>query len=406
MKSLSMFGTNDTKASDVAPPTDEGGAFSHIAPVTMRMLACVSVENAHYLSVDIDAQAGQPNPQGTLFTSAMGENWTKFYFTSKEVAKKFCAILPKRTTKDGSREYPHNAQMIWHMMYWAADVLNVEDIPGLATRHEKSDGVIVGDRVQVKSYDKRAVSNRHQFHLMALPSAVSAVARFQGYDVPQFDLSELTSSQPYSESEYERLCHGEDWRESILYTQRAELWAALGEPNADAYIPTSMQARKRANKYVTTAAALDEILTHVIYCSWQDPIWCRVATFSDPHPDALYEYDDDEGETQHRHSRISIIVDVFGDEETAIQAAMADYESGEGQLAPRLIGAEATAVSTASHYDWPDLPEDYSDGDLTVQDLLSDLAEYSNESARGAAKALGITVGEVKEWRDAVEANT
>ena len=113
---------------------------------------------------------------------------------------------------------------------------------------------------------------------------------------------------------------------------------------------------------------------------------------------------DDNDETQFRHSRIGVVTEVFEGREEAVAAAYADNENEGGQLAPSISGE--TAVATAEiQAEWPELPEDYEDGGLTVQDLLNDLAEVEDASPIKAAGALGISKDEVIEWRKAIEAN-
>jgi hypothetical protein len=390
MKSMNLFAPEPTNMDNIPDiPTGEGGGFSRIAPVTMRTLFRVGAKPENYNSIGIEPETNAP-PDGLFEYETWGDNWTAFYFEAVEQAQAFCDSLPKMTTNDGSRQFPHRAEMVWYMSYPAAEVLNYENLDQLLERGE----FVTDSNTIITSFRSKKI--RHIFHLISLPSMVSAVARWAevGVDIPKYDLSELVSSREYSDEEFGRLCGGAEgnWKTSALSLQRDALWAALGEENGSAYVVAG-----KGGKYATTSTNLDTILSRAVYSDWPQPIWCRVIQVADPHKNAQYEGEDADGNVQIRHRRVSVVSEIFDDEEEAIAAALKDAEENGGQLSPRLMGAESLASLDTTEY--PELPKAYADAGISAVDLLADLKDQNGKPPAIAARALGVSADDVEAWR-------
>jgi hypothetical protein len=295
---------------------------------------------AYRVNVAVELQTD--DPEGLLFKSAMGQWGHSFFLDTEDNALAFCKALPKRPM--GERMARHQYDLVWYLAYPAADVINVEDPDDLASRWERTDGVITSDRCVVKGY--RSAKSRHLFHMIALPSFVSAAARMLGHDVPEFDLSELRTNNLFTDAEFAALCGSPDagkaghedepsWDNSVLFNRRAEVWAALGESN-----PKVQHTGRTGGKYATASVPLDTVLS-AVYSSWTTPVWAKVVSVVNPHLSATY--DNSEGET--RHERLSVITEVY---ERGVVPAVGRW-GGRGDRKHRLAACPSSLPGRCVH---------------------------------------------------------
>ena len=198
---------------------------------------------------------------------------------------------------------------------------------------------------------------RHEFQLIALPCAIRAVARCYGGMDLEFDIAPLFERDVQSDDFFARMCGDPDAKKqdlkefekniddqvekgvpvlaaiesaratlpipleySVLWQQRKQLWAELGESDPHRY--TVNQGDKKTD---TVAPHLSMALG--IVQPWTEPRWARVVLTPDPRVDAL----DKEG--QYRDN-LAVIVDLYKDE----AEAKAAFESLQSQ-APEEPGA-------------------------------------------------------------------
>jgi len=195
----------------------------------------------------------------------------------------------------------------------------------------------------------RSKKYRHELHLIALPAAVQAYAKMQGWAVPELDFSELTSQDTAFTDDFQAEMIGhpdqDDWESSVLGQYRAKLWKALGEDNATAYKLAGSGTKFDA----TEGSKLDEALG-ILHYSWTQPIWARLIPVPDPRVDAVYTSGDD----QVKRLSIPALMDIFASKEAAQAAAEAD-KVGDSSSSATTAATEGPAVPS----DWADFPDDW-----------------------------------------------
>lgn len=238
---------------------------------------------------------------------------------------------------------------------------------------------------------------RHEYHLLALPSLVNALAVYAGFiDEPIWHANELLSGEISDEQFTERLqykligdpgateqdqeymaeilqaCGGDlnlahdvalsiaesppadvghlvgetriHYKFSTFWTRRAALWQALGEPNAEAYIPEGKAQTEWGKDYTTDADQLVKCLG-VVTRKWKRPIWARFHLAKDPRFDATWN---------DRRLNLPLISEMFADESTAEQAAKEELQSRGQESSASTSSAVAPAVAAS---DEPAVPE-------------------------------------------------
>jgi hypothetical protein len=184
----------------------EGFASGFIAPWRAAVMHALGDENDYAVE-----ELGY-----TLRRKAGSWGWF-YYFDDRQVA-----VAAKQQL---GKEFDPNAE--W--CYWCttADVLN---FASEETRAKFGDDLFYSGRATGIGSRKYGP----ELHQVMLPAAVAAVATARGIDNPGFDLSPLHDLDGDSdEDECHRLVGGGDVKldDAVLWQQRAELWAALSEPD-------------------------------------------------------------------------------------------------------------------------------------------------------------------------------
>jgi len=277
----------------------------------------------------------------------------------------------------------YNPQGVWHFEVETINVMNFsnEDI------REKF-GASIGFDVAVTTL--RSAKYRHEFHMIALPMAVVAMANLLGYDNPGFDISELWSQDTVFNDATQALLVGhpgeEDensnvvveavpYTESVLWERRAELWEALGEPN-----PQNYQLMD-ADKLATVSKKLSECL-EIVHYPWSSPAFVRLVSVNDPRVDATYG--------ENKRLNIPAIFEIFPDEATARTAADVDI----ARFADTTSSGGDSKTSSADVA--PTLPASWASAGMSVTDWKNNLRD-----AKGDKKLTPITVKQVAETVDA-----
>lgn len=244
---------------------------------------------------------------------------------------------------------------------------------------------------------------RYQFHMIALPSFVSAVARMCSLDVPEFntdglvELTRLSRGLAESESPLDdikrmdelelELVGGDDqpWKGSYLWRQRASIWDALGEGDATKWKPDG------TGKASTKSDDLSAILSMALNPMWKDPLWMRVASVDDPVASNAWERDGVQ-----RRQWLPVILDCYEGESKAQAAAEEDkarFSNGGGEDEVD-FGMNAKPVLPA---DWEGAGEE-SFVSQVIQPIIESgdpaPVAYSNMGGDG----LGATLQQVVSW--------
>lgn len=97
-------------------------------------------------------------------------------------------------------------------------------------------GELINQEVPVGGYGGK---DKNDFHMIALPSVVQALAVAAGMiPAPIYDYRKLlvTDTDSLNDDYQHRMIGGQDdWEQSELWKARTAIWAALGEPNPKAY---------------------------------------------------------------------------------------------------------------------------------------------------------------------------
>lgn len=256
---------------------------------------------------------------------------------------------------------------------------------------------VVAFETRVKTY--RSAKYRHEFHLLALPSAVNAMAKLNGY-IPQDDttwnLDELNQNpddMEFNDDFQFQLIGNPDAEEgdddhymnSILWKRRAALWRKLGEENPQAF------QLKNKGKYATTSDKLSECLG-VAHYTWKSPAWLRLVSILDPRVDALIN---------DKRARIPVIYEIFGSEEDARVAAQADADRMAGDDE---VTQENVPANTNDSGSLPPVPQMYADIGMDEASFAEMFEEAMGSSGTmiEVAKVLELGVPDAKRWYDAL----
>ncbi len=276
-------------------------------------------------------------------------------------------------------------------------------------------GGIVSGECRITSLD--GWSRRHEFHMMTLPSFVQAMAQRMGFigdDIRLFHLDEIIANETVIDDEFQISMigstkrpdkgHAKDYQDTILWKRRAELWAALGEDNPEAFAPLGS-----GHKYETTSDKLSRILGGIRVGTWRKPLWVRLMLIDDPRVEAVSSSD-------RRLSR-PYIMEIFPTETAAHEAAMelaaanapvqeeipfdappAKVEAVEPDPA-EMVGGDTPNLKTPSN--WGDYPE------MWKTELAKQKAQYGGKMPpppmlKKISGELEASVDDIKAWWGAV----
>jgi hypothetical protein len=294
-------------------------------------------------------------------------SWGWFYYFGKHEV----AIAAKEVM---GNEFPPNAE--WCFRCVTADVLNFASDE---TRAKFGDDLF---------YSGRAIgigSRKYgpELHQVMLPAAVATIATASGIENPGFDLSLLHDlNGDSSEDECQRLVGGGDVKldaddpeeRPILWQQRVELWAALGEPN-----PKKSQMIG-GGKLATESETLSRCLG-IFYHSWKSSPWARVVPVPNPRYDAV-------SGTGNRLS-LPALVDLYPSQDAAQEAA-----GTAGGTSPTATGEPVIPDM------WKELPGEFRAEIRKIKESGKPLPIAFREV--GGEKLFGCTLAELTAWLDHV----
>jgi hypothetical protein len=230
----------------------------------------------------------------------------------------------------------NSPSLMWTFQVETPKVLNTLDVKKLIGGEDgnRGFGSIISLSAQMTGY--RSMMHRHEFHLIALPAAVYAVAKANGYEVPPMDFSALSGKAIYGEPEPgkfgvyindefqkdmigdpEEKDFGVVLKDSVLGRQRVALWAALGEDDPLKYTINETKKVKGEvvpSEYNTAAPKLKACLG-IAYNRWPKPIYGRLLMLTDPRVNS-----GGQGKSQ----SLPALVEVFKSEAEAKKAAEVD----------------------------------------------------------------------------------
>jgi len=338
-------------------PTGEftGGGF--VGPLSANHLYSVGVEG------------DKIENSGAATVDKRGE-WGWYYFFDKGVADAF--------GKDHGAQYASSAvhliQLVTRKVIASEDTIN--KLLG-NTEETKGFGEIISGQTSVRTLGSKKY--RHEWQLIGFPALVHAAAVLFGFDVPEFDVSELRNQDTtFTDELFAKLCGNPDakkgeedyYTNSVYYRQRADLWAALGESD-----PTKCHVIAEGTKHSTESPQLDACF-QIALSNWLEPIYGRLRLVADPRVDALAG--------SGNRLNLGIVTDLYPNEAKAREAAASEQ------------GDEGSAVSAAV----PPLPTGYQELE-NGRDIWEGEVERTKSMAPAVAAAqVGADVSEVIAWRE------
>ena len=317
----------------------------------------------------IRTQSDMANEVGAALVRPQGTSgWNRLYFNDYQAAATAAKTLGEQFINQ-----------VWRFQTNVTDVINMRDASVF------QDPVLAYD-VDVTTLESK---RKYAYHLIALPSAVAAVAKSYGFKNTGFDLSELLSDSTIFDDNFQFQMIGnpgakdsdpDHWSKSVLWQRRAALWASLGEPTPFPYIEAS--APKGQKKYMATEGGNLEACLHPICRRWQKQQWARLVQVFDPRVDAVIA-------SSGNRLKIACITEMFYDKDDAVKAV----EAEAGGNVP-----EAAAPTKAT----PKLPEAWAE--LGTEEWVSELKKQmaSGVALPVMAKNLGVSVGDINAWKAVV----
>lgn len=303
-------------------------------------------------------------PEGGSGVSGFAGQWTcqlvyRFY-TAEKLEDYNITPDAKRVTTNGAfcyfhdyevaaaaakklhQEYPPNT--VWR---WEIPTINIVNLTNDEVRAKFSD--VMTQEVTVSTLMSK--KNRHELHMVTLPSAVQAMALVAGFiDAPVFNYESLNIDPDHIDDAYQTMMIGQgtDYEKSTLWQARTELWKALGEINPKAYTLNQ-------GKFDATAGYL-RLCLGLIYRKTE--IHARLVSVPDPRADAVTNAG--------KHLQLPVVAQVWKDR----AALMADLDLEDA----------APAVSNGNHAngneltipgDWQNYPADWKN---LVKEILAPYA--------------------------------
>jgi len=342
--------------SDSYVPMPTGGGFS-----PSGMVAPWRSLHVYSLMTQID-DISELHPDFTRTAGSSG--WKTLYYKD-----------PLRAAEVAREIESGNPNHVWLTSAKKAEIIN------LGEAAQEAFGDEISYEIHVMTYGSAKL--RHEFHLIALPRSVYALAKLLTLDVPEFDLSELLDqNRIYNDDFFASYCGARDakpkdeqyFTNSTLWQRRSALWAALGESDPFTYLPIGAAGDA---KYVTHSPQLSSCLS-AMQVAWRTPRWARIVSVFDPRVDAVTKSSDPQ------RLRLPVIWDIYADESEA-RAAVAGTSS-EARGMPSLPVSWAAQGVPAEQW---------------VAEFRKAAAGKPNTPPANAAiaKALDVSGDDVSAWR-------
>jgi len=310
--------------------------------------------------------------------------WYSHYFMDQGQAQ--AAIESMET------EY-NNVTLIWHFETKKSDVLNFSD----EARDKFGDVISYDVRIgtlQSKKY-------RHEYHMIALPAAVNAMAKNLGYETSGFDLGDLISQNTVFSDNFQFEMVGqpeatdeedeEYYTNSHMWLRRAQLWASLGEDN-----PRVFRLKDSGTKFDTTSEQLSNALGIANY-PWTQAIYAKVVTVNDPRYDAVI------GGDQDRRLSIPAIYAIYETKEDALADVEATLASYGDSAKTTTATSDAPAGSPAVPEAWKDNSDDWKTyfAEFKAANPTLIPPPVGKQVVAKAEAELGVTEEELRAWYQA-----
>lgn len=236
---------------------------------------------------------------------------------------------------------------VWRWEIPTANIVNIDD------EMRAKFGEVLTYEVNVTSLLSK--KNRHELHMVTLPSAIQAVALLGGF-IKQiiFDYETLRIDPKSIDYNFQMDTIGNDaiYEDTVLWRARKDIWAALGENDPKKYTVA------QGGKFDTLSATLGRCL-NIVYRP--TTVWARIVNVPDPRMEATSNNTDDEGNK--KHLSLPVIAQMWKDK----AACLADLD-----ITPKATATASTANGQTNGLTIPSMWADYpTDWKTTVREILS-----------------------------------
>jgi len=262
-----------------------------------------------------------------------------YYFKTYDAANTIAKLVGKQ----------FGPNTVWRWEIRTADIVNIDD------EMRAKFGEVLTYEVNVTSL--LAKKSRHELHMVALPSAVQAIALLGGIlKQPVFDYETLRVDPKVIDYNYQMEVIGNDaiYEDTVLWRARKELWAALGENDPKKYTVA------QGGKFDTLSTILARCL-NIVYRP--TTIWARLVNVPDPRLEATSNKEDDEGNK--KHLTLPVVAQMWKDK-TACLADL-DIMPKTNASVNGTNGHNANGLIVPSM--WADYPGDWKN---TVREIIKD----------------------------------
>ena len=257
------------KVKDIPQDGEQFPSSGFVGPVTARMLFQFQTK------LDLASPQYREEVPQHFHREQFPSGLFRYFYTDKDAAGMACKV-------DTEAYAP---QQVWYFSIPIVDVMNIDTSNWQSASMSRSCRMVT-----LRS------KYRHEFHMIALPSIVAAVAKVSGLDVPEFDIKELLVRDAIVTAEMSREMVGivatqkgfeaPYYEESSLWAQRAAIWKALGEDDPHKYLVGAVDSKGNPHEYNTEASDLQKCLR--IYSEeWEIPLYSRLQMVADPRITAL-----------------------------------------------------------------------------------------------------------------------
>jgi hypothetical protein len=256
-----------------------------------------------------------------------------------------------------NKQYGPNT--VWRWEIQTANIVNIDD------ELRAKFGETMSYEVSVSSLMSK--KNRHELHMIALPSAIQALALMAGMmKEPVFDYESLRVDPAIVDEAYqEEIIGSATYENSKLWEMRKLIWAALGESDPKKYTVA------QGGKFDTLSTTLAQCL-NIIYRPTK--IWARLTNVPDPRVDALSNREDDAG--NRKRLTIPVTAQMWKTKEECLADLDITPSTGDSTTTNgKSNGPKVPAV-------WADYPSQWKEN---VQEIL---AAYSGKPKVVVQKAL------------------
>lgn len=277
-----------------------------------------------------------------------------YYFKTYDAANSVSKTIGKQ----------YGPNTVWRWEIPTANILNIDD------EMRGKFGETMSYEVTVSSLMSK--KNRHELHMIALPSAIQSLALMVGMiKEPLFDYESLRVDPNMVDEAYQDEVIGNGTYEaSKLWRARVAIWKALGEDDAKKYTVA------QGGKFDTLSTTLAQCL-NIIYRPTK--IWARLTNVPDPRVDALSSREDEDG--NRKRLAIPIIAEMWKTKEECLVdldiAPKGDADSSTNSSGPKVPSM------------WADYPADWKN---TVREILAD---YEGKPKPVIQKALEVRAEEL-----------